>query len=672
MLEALFTESTVGLRLLDSDLRVVRVNSALAAMHGVAPEDLVGHRFPDSFRTDDPERLNGLIRQVLVTGEPLLRHLVRLRGPAAPTREHVYEVSAYRLHDPKGEVLGVALTNVDVTEREKSRAREAVLAAVRERVGRTLDPLVTCRDLIDTVVPGFAEVGVVEVVDSVVRGDDPPLSPLPPGVPLRRVAFRSVAGANPPYAYMLGDVRSMPAPTPYTQAMSDLRPRVVTLRPGLPWLDTDPARAEAIRISGSHSMLVVPLAIQGTVLGLLSLYRTTQSEPYGEDDIGLAAALADHTALCVENARRYTREHTIASTLQRGLLPRRPVSNTALETAITSPTDDGGGGWYDTISLSSARTALIVGKVSGAGIDATTTMGQLRTVIRSLAASGLEPDELLARLNDTATFLSQERACLPPGDPLYRAALTASCVYAVYDPLTRTCQVATAGHPAPLIAYPDGSARLFDLPTGPELGGVDDSPFASASLEVPEGSVLAFSSRPLQVPATSGGSGALQPPLARTDRSIEDLCDEFRYARMPQTDALLLLARTRPFPADRVATWQLDADPSAPAVARRHTRARLKAWKIDSDTAHSTELIVSELVTNAVRYGDPPLELRLVNDRTLTCEVRDTSLAAPHLRHARTVDEGGRGLFIIAQLAQIWGTRYTMSGKTIWTEQAIP
>lgn len=80
---------------------------------------------------------------------------------------------------------------------------------------------------------------------------------------------------------------------------------------------------------------------------------------------------------------------------------------------------------------------------------------------------------------------------------------------------------------------------------------------------------------------------------------------------------------------------------------------------------------MSELVTNAVRYGNPPLEMRMINDRALTCEVRDTSPAAPHLRHARTIDEGGRGLFIIAQLAQVWGTRYTADGKTIWTEQAL-
>lgn len=670
MLDALFTQSSVGLRLLDADLRVVRVDAP--SKSGVAVGDLVGRPFPDSVRGPvDAEELARIVRRVRDSGVPVLGHVVWGRLVADPGRERAYEVSAFRLHDPRGQVLGIALMGVEVTDREKAGARVGVVGAVRERVGRTLDVMVTCRDLADTLVPGFADIAVVEVVDSTVRGDDAPLAPLPADVPLRRVAFRSSADGDPPQAYPPGSVRSLPAPTPYSQALSDLRPRVVTLHPGLPWLETDPARADAIHASGAHSLLAAPLTLQGTVLGLVSLYRTGKSDPYDEADVEVVLAAAAHTALCIENARRYTREHSVAAALQRGLLPRRPVSHTALETAFMRATDDRGGGWYDTISLSSARTALVVGKVSGEGINATATMGQLRPVIRSLAASGLEPDELLARLNDTATLLAEERASLPLSDPLYREALTVGCVYAVYDPLTETCTVATAGHPGPVIAYPDGTVALPDIPTGPPLGGAEDIPFATSAVKIPEGSVLAFSSPPVPVTGASDGSGPLQRALAQRDRPIHDLCDELRYTYQAGSDSVLLLARTRPFPADRFAIWPLDDDPTAPATARRLARAQLRAWNIDEDAAYNTGLIVSELVTNAVRYGNPPLEMRLINDRALTCEVRDTSPAAPHLRHARTIDEGGRGLFIIAQLAQVWGTRYTADGKTIWTEQAL-
>ncbi|WP_393072289.1 SpoIIE family protein phosphatase [Streptomyces sp. LN704] len=672
MLDALFTQSSVGLRLLDADLRVVRVDAP--SKSGVAVGDLVGQPFPDSVRGPvDPEELARIVRRVRDSGVPVLGHVVWGRLVADPGRERAYEVSAFRLHDPRGQVLGIALMGVEVTDREKAGARVGVVGAVREQVGLTLDVMVTCRDLADTLVPGFADIAVVEVVDSTVRGDDAPLAPLPADVPLRRVAFRSSADGDPPQAYPLGGVRSLPAPTPYSQALSDLRPRVVTLHPGLPWLETDPARADAIHASGAHCLLAAPLTLQGTVLGLVSLYRTGKSDPYDEADVEVVLAAAAHTALCIENARRYTREHSVAAALQRGLLPRRPVSHTALETAFMRAPDDRGGGWYDTISLSSARTALVVGKVSGEGINATATMAQLRPVIRSLAASGLEPDELLARLNDTATLLAEERASLPLSDPLYREALTVGCVYAVYDPLTETCTFATAGHPGPVIAYPDGTVALPDIPTGPPLGGAEDIPFATSAVKIPEGSVLAFSSPPAPVPVTdaSDGSGPLQCALAQRDRPIHDLCDELRYTYQVGSDSVLLLARTRPFPADHFAIWPLDGDPTAPATARRLARAQLRAWNIDEDAAYNTGLIVSELVTNAVRYGNPPLEMRLINDRALTCEVRDTSPAAPHLRHARTIDEGGRGLFIIAQLAQAWGTRYTADSKTIWTEQAL-
>ncbi|MGW7548531.1 ATP-binding protein [Streptomyces sp. NPDC054770] len=89
------------------------------------------------------------------------------------------------------------------------------------------------------------------------------------------------------------------------------------------------------------------------------------------------------------------------------------------------------------------------------------------------------------------------------------------------------------------------------------------------------------------------------------------------------------------------------------------------------EDAFNAELIVSELVTNALRYGRPPLELRLILDHTLTCEVTDRATTTPRLRHARATDEGGRGLFIVAQLAEAWGARHSADGKTIWTEQTL-
>ncbi|WP_242432631.1 SpoIIE family protein phosphatase [Streptomyces sp. Root1310] len=673
MLEALFTRSPIGLHLLDADLRVVRVNTATPFMRDVSLSELRGRPLREAYDMVDDD-LEPLLREVLDTGVPLLQHIVPALVHGNPPQRRQFELSALRLAGHGESALGVAVTSVDVTERERSRARSTIRDAVRGHVGRTLDPVVTGEELVSAVVPGFADIAIVEVVDAVLRGDDPPTAPLPTGTPVMRTAFRS-ARAHPPQAHRVGDIRRLPAPTPFTQALADLRPRVVELRPTDPWLAHDPPVAEAIRASGAHSLLAVPLVVRDAPLGVVSLYRTGDALPFDEADRDLAAELAAHTALCVDNARRYMREHTIAATVQRQLLPRRPETHTSLESAYLTVTGADPGAWYDTIALSGARTALVVGNVSGRGLHAAATMGQLRTVVRSLAAFDLAPDELLARLYDTAGQLAAERARLPLGDPPRREPLAAECVYAVHDPLTGTCTLAAAGPLAPLLVRPDRSVALVDVPSGPRLGTPEGAPFAATDVEVPDGSVLVFTSDPLLAGYLAESSGPLSAAPDFSDRPIQELCDALVYG-LPQGlgagDAAVIVARTRAFPADRFVAWPLDPAPEAVAEARRRTRRQLAEWNVDEETAFNTSLIVSELVTNAVRYGSPPLELRLIHDRTLTCEVRDAGSAAPHLRHADTVDEGGRGLFITAQLAQAWGTRYTTWGKAVWTEQAKP
>ncbi|MFI6689917.1 SpoIIE family protein phosphatase [Streptomyces sp. NPDC050485] len=379
-----------------------------------------------------------------------------------------------------------------------------------------------------------------------------------------------------------------------------------------------------------------------------------------------------------------THEHTTALRLQRSLLPDRLPPHTAVELASRYVPADSrtgvGGDWYDAIPLSGTRVGLVVGEATGHGLRAAATMGRLRTAVRVLARLDLTPDELLLRLDDMVRQGAREEASKRGAagrKPVAEPALGVSCLFAVYDPVSGRCTMARAGHPRAAILQPDsGIATYPELPAGPPLG-VGGLPYKSTELQLARGSLLALFTDGLVHAATDGpgnGLGLLAETLAQSPRPLEELCDRVVAALLPgpaNDDATLLLARTRMLAEDQVAVWELPPDPAMVGDSRNASTEQLGAWGLD-DLAFTTELIVSELVTNAIRYAAGPVQVRLIRDQTLICEVSDTGHTSPHLRHAETDDEGGRGLFIIAQMAQRWGTRYTATGKTIWVEQDLP
>ncbi|MFD5645464.1 PAS domain-containing protein, partial [Streptomyces anulatus] len=364
LLATLFTQSAVGLGVLDPQLRLVRANSLV---EGEDVGEYIGHRFTEAFRLDDPDGTEQLMKRVLAGEGPARDHLVRGRLRRIPG-DREFLVSVYRLDGPGGPgapALGLLVAVVDVTERQRARARNAALGAVRDAVGGSLDVAATCRSFADALVPGFADLAVVEVVDDVLRGADPPVGPLPPGTPLRRAAsgrcdaFRDTAeGAGEGGARgRSGVTRRLAARTPYALATTDLRARIVPLGPDNPWPATDPDGARAVAETGAHSLIVVPLTLRGAVLGLVSLYRCGAAEPFDEDDVSLAVSAATRAALGIDNARRYEREHIIASTVQRRLLPQAERQQAAVDTAhVLLPRRDSGC-WLDTIAQCGARTA---------------------------------------------------------------------------------------------------------------------------------------------------------------------------------------------------------------------------------------------------------------------------------------------------------------------------
>ncbi|WP_158690595.1 SpoIIE family protein phosphatase [Streptomyces sp. 142MFCol3.1] len=668
ILRAMFTQSPVGLHVLDDQLRIVRMNTATRALRDAPTAQLLGRVFTEAYQLAAPEQEQAAARRVLESGQPALDRLVRGMATLSGRTQAVYSVSYVRLENARGDVLGLVASAVDVTARERALQRLSVLDAVRKRVGEHLDVITVSEELVKAVVPAFSGVAVVEVIEDVVRGQAPPLVPVDRDVPLRRAAFR---GRVP--AYPVGEVRHLPYGTPFARVLSDLRPRLVSVEENSMWLGADPARADAITQSGLHSLIVAPLALRGEALGVVSFYRQEGEEPFVAEDMALVTDVCAHAALCIDNARRYARERTIAATVQRRLLPQRPeVPSTVDFSHLHLPGSEGGGAWFDVIALVGARTALIVGDVAGQGIAAATTMGQLRTVINSLVALDLEPDDLMARLNDTAARLAAERAALPKGDPLHREPLTAGCLIAVYDPVELTCTIVRAGLPEPVAVHADGSSATLDVPAGPLLAGTGNAPFPATTVALPAGSTLVIGTAALAEKVLSS-SAPLRPLLDEAaDRPLGDLCDALAYGLRDDDrseDALVLLARTKALPSPQVLTYSLPAEPEAAPLARAAVRRQLRTWNVGDEDAFTTELIASELVGNAVRYGSAPLRLRLILDGTLTCEVSDASTSAPHVKHARTIDETGRGLFIVATLADSWGTHYRNDGKTVWAQQ---
>ncbi|MEV8593320.1 SpoIIE family protein phosphatase [Streptomyces sp. NPDC052012] len=662
---ALLSRAGADMAVLDDHLRITW---AYRAPGGTAV-DGVGRRFDEVYRLDDSEAFERFVRSVRSGHEP---GRLRLKGhpDGQETSARSLLLTAHRLHDACDEPLGVLLVVKDETQAARARRRAAVPAAVREAVGKTLDLTATARDLVACLVPGYAHIATVDIVDDVLNGQEPPPAAAAEASPMRRAAVRSTVTLAAQAA--AGPRLSAPR-TPFARTLADLRPRLVDLDPALSWPDLDPRWTRAVREAGAHSLLIAPLALHGAVLGLLTLYRCAGDDPFAAADLDTAADVAAHAALCMDNARRYARDHTIAATVQRRLLPQWSGARAGLETAHVHRTGAGQSCWYDVIDLPGARTALVVGSVAGDGIDSAATMGQLRMVIRSLAELDAAPDELLARLNECALRLAEERAALPPGDPLHREPLTATCAYAVYDPSTRHCAIASAGHASPLVLSPEGTLHEPDVVPGPELGSADPEPVTCTGFTVEEGSVLAFRGGGF-LPPPGPADAALRRALAGASRDLTEVSDAMVYA-LPDPavgdGAVLLLCRTLSLPADHVTCVELPQDGTSASAARAVIRERCAAWHIDDDTAQAAELIGSELVTNAIRYGAPPIRLRLILSDALTCEVSDTGRAAPRLRHARTMDESGRGLYIVARFAPRWGVRYTEAGKVLWTEQSL-
>lgn len=702
LLQGLATQSPVGLAIYDTDLRLTWCNTAyereigqpLAAFRGMRADELYS---AGSFVSPGyPQTLDGVMHQVIDTGEPILDLNFRGQPPSDPGRDHLWSCAYYRLEDAHGHVFGVCEDAFDITDRYRVQERLALLVEAGRRIGTVLDVATTAEEIAEVAVPDFAAAVRVDVTRAAVTGETAAVGSTA-DMSLLRVAERSEPGAGAPDLALPETVPPEAAQDPDASGEAPAASRE-TPAP-YPPVGYPPGSPQHRSLSSGglvldEGTLVVPLRAGGGILGLVTFERGVGPDASGRalapdrattfdnGEVALADELTARTAVCIDNARRYTRERTASLALQRQLLPHHLPPQSAVETAYRYlPADDVtgvGGDWFDVIPLSGTRVGLVVGDVVGHGLQAAATMGRLRTSVRAFAQLDMAPDELLTRLDDLVGQPAEDRSDAYGGAvETYDVITGATCLYAVYDPVSRRCVMARAGHLPPAIVEPGGRVSFPDLPAGPPLG-LGGLPFESMEIDLPVGSLLAlFTDGLIEARDHDIGQGldTLGGVLGGGCASLEELCDRAVSELVPggtsADDTALLLVRTRELDAEQVADWELTAEPVSVGRARELATGQLAAWGLE-ELSFATELVVSELVTNAVRYGGGPLGLRLIRDRTLVCEVSDTGHTSPHLRHSAEDDEGGRGLFIVAQLVQRWGTRYTPTGKTIWTEQTLP
>ncbi|RAG84959.1 histidine kinase [Streptacidiphilus pinicola] len=564
---------------------------------------------------------------------------------------------------PYGGLPGSVVTLRDTTELhdltsriEAAGQRRQLLYEAGMRIGRSLDMTRTCEELAEVALGRFADAVSVDLVESVTRGEEPPRDLASPTGLLRRTALAPAPGPEAGAGAGAGDSGTAPVGAAVTLTAGSPQARAATTGTAVP--------------DAHHGTVTAPLRMRGGLLGLVEFRRAPGSPPFDADDLMLAGDLAARAAVSIDNARRYTREHGTAVALQRSLLPRSLPERTGLEVAHRYlPASAGvGGDWFDVIPLPGFRTALVVGDVVGHGINAAVAMGRLRTALRTFAALDLPPDEVLGRLDELVSQLDEESTDVNIAG--------STCVYAVYDPVSGVCTLSRAGHPGPAVLRPDGSVDYPEVAVSPPLG-IGGHPFDTSEIELAPGSQLLLFSDGLVESRGEDIDHGLQRLLhaleSREPGSPEQTCAlALASGPAPQgrDDVVLLVARTDVLPPEQVAEWDVPSDPAAVGPVRNACVKQLAEWGLE-EISFNTELILSELITNAIRYGAPPVRVRLLRDTSLVCEVSDGSSTAPHLRWAATTDEGGRGIFLVAQLAHRWGTRYTPAGKVIWSEQPL-
>ncbi|WP_442811786.1 ATP-binding SpoIIE family protein phosphatase [Streptomyces sp. NBC_01288] len=556
----------------------------------------------------------------------------------------------------------------------------AVVASATARIAGELDIDEISRALFETTIPGFADGLVLYLRDPLPVGDERPLGP----VVLRRWRTdRSWRGYDaedflaPSFLPEpdVGEAAELCEVLP-DGALADVLRRV------RPMFMDSPTSVDALNellgdghtAAGGQRAILAPLRGRRRVIGAVVFLRDRDRVPFAGDDLLLSAQLATHSAIAIDKAVLYGQEAGSNKELQRAMLPETLPRSSGIQLAArylpASQTAQVGGDWYDAIPLPGSRIALVVGDVMGHTTTSAAIMGQLRTTAQTLASLDLPPQEVLHHLDEQAQRLGTDRM--------------ATCLYAVYDPVSHRITIANAGHPPPVLLHLSGRAEVLRVPEGAPVG-VGGINYEAVELNAPAGATLLLYTDGLVESREQDvwtGIEQLRERLAGVAQQadpghpppLEALCDEvldMLGSGFQDDDVVLLAARFEGISPSNVAYWSLDPKYQAPGRARQVARQALARWGLEA-TSDAVVLLINELVTNAILHASGPITLRLLRTDVLRCEVGDGTPQLPRLKKPWTPDKGEFGLHLVNTIASRWGSTRLSTGKVVWFEYRLP
>jgi GAF domain-containing protein/anti-sigma regulatory factor (Ser/Thr protein kinase) len=423
-----------------------------------------------------------------------------------------------------------------------------------------------------------------------------------------------------------------------------------------------------------RALATLPLRTPSLRGGLAVGYRQPHFWPPAER--ALLAASAELLAQAAERARRFETQHGTAQLLQRSMLPEHlpdlPLLRIAARYDAGVDGNAAGGDFYDAFALPDGQLAVVLGDVAGHDVQAAALMGQVRAALRALALSDPAPTPVLAGLDRLVTSLSAEA---------HSDELFVTVVYGLIEPDSNRLTIASAGHPPPLIRRGSpgqpASARYVEVPPGVPLGL--HGPRTTVTVDfLPGDTLLMFSDGVVERRQRSLTEGFATLAAALAGAATGDprtLCALATGAVPGSTeDDVAVLAVEHATTPSRSASMEVPAEPTAPGRVRHWMSAQLTLWAVPEQLIGAAVLCTSELTTNALLHAGTAarVEIDLSPERLLVSVADSGTRGSVAPARTEKLSSRGRGLGLIEQLSDAWGTDPTVRGSTVWFEMMIP